>query len=61
VERGRHNVKWLQRELGDFSETWDDYWGILTTRRAYREIERPRETLRERPCLAWRRLPIEPR
>lgn len=51
-ERGRHNVKWLQRELGDFSETWDDYWGILTTRRAYREIERPRETLRER-ARAW--------
>jgi len=47
-EHGLANVLWLNRQVKDYSPTWDRYWDILAARRAYDQVEDPRAELRER-------------
>lgn len=46
-ERGARNVRWLAREIEDYSDLWDQYWDILTAA-PYGQIEHPRNTVKER-------------
>jgi hypothetical protein len=48
-EYGMQNVAWLRHEVQNgYSELWDPYWEVLSTRESYRTIESPREVLRAR-------------
>lgn len=42
------NVNWLRRETDSYSPSWDAFWEVLRRNRRYREIEDPRQALRER-------------
>jgi hypothetical protein len=42
------NIDWLNREVVDYSQTWDDFWGVLTHREPYRALGDPRAALRRR-------------
>ncbi|GAA2785039.1 SCO2525 family SAM-dependent methyltransferase [Kitasatospora sp. CM 4170] len=45
LEHGKRNVDWLQREVGQFSENWDEYWHVLSEHPAYRSVTDPRGRL----------------
>jgi hypothetical protein len=62
LDYSRSNVKWLKDEVKSPSRTWDQYWAILQSHRAYAGIGGYRELLRKR---AWVRrgdlLELDPR
>ncbi|MEE1782372.1 SCO2525 family SAM-dependent methyltransferase [Streptomyces sp. SP17BM10] len=45
LERGKRNVDWLRRELGRYSENWDEFWRVLGEDPAYRAVADPRRRL----------------
>lgn len=47
-ERSLSNVTWLNRQVKDYSPSWDAFWDLLAHKRPYTEIEDPRQALRER-------------
>jgi hypothetical protein len=51
-EYGRSNVAWLQREIKGWSRRWEEFWAVLRTRRAYREVD-PNQLVRDRVTVHW--------
>lgn len=47
-ERSRSNVSWLNREVKEYSRSWDDFWDLLARKHPYAQIEDPRQAIRER-------------
>lgn len=47
-ERSRSNVAWLNREVKDYSSSWNDFWNLLAHKSPYKEVEDPRQALGDR-------------
>jgi len=46
-ERSRANVRWLEREVRDYAESWDSFWDLLRERECYARVKDPRAKLAE--------------
>lgn len=51
-EYGRSNVAWLQHEIKVWSQRWEQFWAVLRTRPAYRDLD-PNQLLHERVAVRW--------
>jgi len=48
IDRSESNIKWLDGQLGGYSEAWDPFWKILAEKPAYARIKAPREAMSRR-------------
>lgn len=45
------NISWLEREILDYSPSWDPFWTSLAKESLYRSISCPRKTLATTACI----------
>jgi hypothetical protein len=46
-EFSRSNVQWLTGQVENYDPHWDDFWNVYRALPVYREVARPRDTMRK--------------